>query len=115
MMDLANKKFYKIGEVSEYLGVESHTLRYWQTELNQPKERKNRAGHRIFTREDIELFQRIQVLVKDKGLTLAGVEKALKGEDSVRPRVLESSDVQKEIGEIRQLLLRARKLLDFQP
>ncbi|MDE5971804.1 MAG: MerR family transcriptional regulator, partial [Muribaculaceae bacterium] len=50
-MDLT-KKFYKIREVSELLGLPASTIRYWETEFDQLSPRRNDKGTRYFTPDD---------------------------------------------------------------
>ena len=76
------KLYYSIGEVSEMTGLETHVLRYWETEFKELKPRKNRAGHRTYTSEDIRIVERIQHLLKQRGLTIKGAQKALSVEES---------------------------------
>ncbi len=76
------KLYYSIGEVSEMTGLETHVLRYWETEFKQLKPRKNRAGHRTYTSEDIRIVERIRHLLKERGLTIKGAQKTLSAEES---------------------------------
>ena len=75
------KLYYSIGEVSEMTGLETHVLRYWETEFKQLKPRKNRAGRRTYTSEDIRIVERIRHLLKQRGLTIKGAQKALSSEE----------------------------------
>ena len=76
------KLYYSIGEVSEMTGLETHVLRYWETEFKELKPRKNRAGHRTYTSEDIRIVERIQHLLKERGWTIKGAQKMLSAEES---------------------------------
>ena len=76
------KLYYSIGEVSKMTGLETHVLRYWETEFKELKPRKNRAGHRAYTSEDILIVERIQYLLKERGLTIRGAQKMLAAEES---------------------------------
>lgn len=120
-MSLKPKKlYYKIGEVAELTGVEAHTLRYWETELEALKARKNRSGHRIYTEADIELIQNIKHLTQVEGLTLQGVQARLKpgGKLLTWPQSASLGNreqLRQQVLEIRSLLERARKLLAFKP
>lgn len=64
-----DKKFYKIGDVSEILGIPESTLRYWETQFTiiRPKRNKN---IRYYTPNDIEIISKVYYLVKEKGLKL---------------------------------------------
>lgn len=76
------KLYYSIGEVNEMTGLETHVLRYWETEFKELKPRKNRAGHRAYTSEDILIVERIQYLLKQNKFTIEGAKKVLAVEES---------------------------------
>ncbi len=76
------KLYYAIGEVSDRTGLETHVLRYWETEFEQLKPRKNRAGRRIYTAEDIAVVERIQHLLRVEKYTIEGARQVLKKSDS---------------------------------
>lgn len=70
-----DKLFYKIGEVSNIAEIETHVLRYWESEFPFLKPRKNNTGQRVYSRKDLELILQIKnLLYKDK-YTIAGVKK----------------------------------------
>ena len=56
---------YTISEAARLLSVENHVLRYWEEELDLTIPR-NEMGHRYYTRENIQEFQKIKEL-KEKG------------------------------------------------
>ena len=62
---------YLISDAAEIVHVESHVLRYWEEELNL-KVPRNEMGHRYYTKENIEEFQRIKEL-KEKGYQLKAI------------------------------------------
>lgn len=71
------KLYYSIGEVSELTGLEQHVLRYWESEFEELKPRKNRAGRRVYTEEDIAMVRRVQHLLKEEKYTIEGAKQAL--------------------------------------
>lgn len=71
------KLYYTIGEVSELLGLDAHVLRYWEGEFEELKPRKNRAGRRAYTQDDIDVLRRIQHLLKEEKYTLEGARQVL--------------------------------------
>lgn len=75
------KLYYSIGEVSDIIGFEPHVLRYWEQEFDLLDPRKNRAGRRVYTEEDIELIERIRYLLKDEKYTIAGAKQVLRRDD----------------------------------
>jgi DNA-binding transcriptional MerR regulator len=70
------KKYYRIGEVSELIGVEPHVLRYWEGEFRQIRTHRV-AKQRLYRVEDIDLIRRIKSLLYDEGFTIAGARKQI--------------------------------------
>ena len=54
----------------------NHVLRYWEKEFNEikPKKINNR---RYYSQKQIEIIKLIKFLLKNKGMTIAGVKKVL--------------------------------------
>lgn len=78
MKDLSIKKlYYSISEVSKLTSVEQYILRYWETEFEQLRPQKNRAGNRIYTNKDINIILKIKSLLRDKKYTIEGAKKIL--------------------------------------
>jgi DNA-binding transcriptional MerR regulator len=77
-VDLPEKRYYKIGEVSKAFGVNTSLIRFWEKEFDVIKPKKNAKGDRMFTKIDIQNFQMIFHLVKEKGFTLDGAKNKLK-------------------------------------
>lgn len=72
------KLYYSIKEVSQQLGVNESTLRYWEKEFPQLKP-KTQALNKVrqYTAEDMELLKTIYNLVKVRGFKLAAARKML--------------------------------------
>ncbi len=78
MKNLSIKKlYYSISEVSKITEVEQYVLRYWETEFEELKPQKNRAGNRIYTNKDIQLIMFIKSLLREKKYTIEGAKKIL--------------------------------------
>ncbi len=78
MKDFNLKKlYYSISEVSKITEVEQYVLRYWETEFEQLKPQKNRAGNRVFTNKDIQLILQIKSLLREKRYTIEGAKNIL--------------------------------------
>ncbi len=74
---IPDKLFFKIGEVSQLVGVEAYVLRYWETEFPGLSPRKSDTGQRMFRRKDVELLLNIKHLLYDRKFTIEGARKAL--------------------------------------
>lgn len=72
------KLYYSIGEVAEQFKLNESTLRFWEREFEIIAPRKTGKGTRYYTKEDINNIALIHRLLKEKGMTIAGVKKRLK-------------------------------------
>ena len=96
------KYLYTIGEVAEILGESTSLVRFWANEFPKfIKPQRNAKGNRLFTKEDVETFKHIHLLVKVEGLTLEGAAKRLKGE---KKDVINKAKVLESLKKIRQQL-----------
>ncbi len=75
--EIPDKLYFKIGEVSDLLGVEPYVLRYWETEFAVLSPKKSGTGHRLYRRKDVELLLRIKHLLYDKKFTIEGARQWL--------------------------------------
>lgn len=76
-MDDITKLYYSISEVGRMLDLEPYVLRYWETEFDVLQPRKNRAGRRIYTQDDIAVARRIQHLLREDKYTIEGARQVL--------------------------------------
>jgi len=75
---LPEKIYFKIGEVSEIVGVEPYVLRYWETEFDLLKPSKAPSKHRLYKKRDVELLLDIKRLLYTEGFTIEGARKKLR-------------------------------------
>ena len=88
------KKFdgaYKsIGEVAKILNLinkrngspNTHTLRFWEKEFKNINPKIFAGRRRYYDKSSIELLKKIKFLLKDQGMTIKGVKKALSSSTS---------------------------------
>lgn len=74
---LPDKLYFKIGEVSEYTGLKTHTVRYWEKEFEQIKPIRRR-NQRMYDRETIFKILRIKNMLYNENYTIEGARKKLK-------------------------------------
>ncbi len=84
--DLPDKLYFRIGEVSQLVGVDTHVLRYWESEFRM-KPHRSSSGQRLYRKQDLARFLRIKHLLHDEGYTIAGARKVLAGNTSASPTV----------------------------
>lgn len=76
--EIPDRMFFRIGDVSEIAGVETHVLRFWETEFPTLKPRKTPSGQRQYRRKDVETILTIKELLYGEKYTIAGARKALR-------------------------------------
>ena len=91
-MDKSDSAYKTIGEVAKILQLKSkkkgvlptHTIRFWETQFKQIKPKILNANRRYYDEGTINLLKKVKFLLKDKGMTINGVKKVLKGEESLK-------------------------------
>jgi len=69
--------FYTIGDVSKITGVKPYILRYWEKEFPFLQPFKNKSGHRLYTKRDIDIITSIKKLLYTYGYSISGAKKIL--------------------------------------
>lgn len=72
--------FRTISEVADWLGIQAHVLRFWESKFTQVKPIKRAGGRRYYRPGDMLLLGGIKRLLHDDGLTIKGVQKILREE-----------------------------------
>ena len=124
MKDFSIKKlYYSISEVSKITNLEQYVLRYWESEFDELKPAKNRAGNRIYTNKDIQLILFIKKLLRDERYTIEGAKQVLKTytpgqendfghEDEEETDTAQTALVFEPEGKLREDLLKVRQFLE---
>ncbi len=125
MKDFGLKKlYYSISEVSRLTGLEQYILRYWETEFEQLKPGKNRAGNRIYTNKDIKLILQIKRLLREEKYTIEGAKKILEDFSSElplqvtnaeakqdKPSLISPRSLKKDLEEIKNILTQIQSFI----
>lgn len=77
-VEIPDKLFFKIGEVSRLTDVKSHVLRYWESEFSMLNPPKNRASQRVYRKKDIETVLLIKTLLYNENYTISGARKRIR-------------------------------------
>lgn len=80
------KQYFRIGEVSQLVGVEPHVLRYWETEFPTIRPRKSSSGQRVYSQQDVDKLLRVKELLRNQGFSIAGAKKQLREAPSPEER-----------------------------
>ena len=71
--DVNREPRYVISIAARIIGVQSHTLRYYErVGIIEPS--RSRGNIRLYSERDIDLLRRVKTLMDDLGVNLAGVE-----------------------------------------
>jgi DNA-binding transcriptional MerR regulator len=98
---LFSKQYYGIGEVATMFQVNASLLRYWETEFDVLKPKKNGKGDRFFRPEDIKNLQIIHHLLRQKKFTIQGAKDYLKNNKQSK----EKFEMVKQLQQLRSFLL----------
>ncbi|MFT6400482.1 MAG: DNA-binding transcriptional MerR regulator [Bradymonadia bacterium] len=77
-VEIPDKTFFKIGEAARLVGVEPHTLRYWEKEFRVIRPSKTKSNQRLFRQRDLQVLLVIQHLLHAQRFTIDGARKKLK-------------------------------------
>lgn len=69
-MEDLGKKYYKIGDVADFLDVPETTIRYWEREFPEISPMRGGRNIRYYSPADIETLRIIHFLLKVKGLRI---------------------------------------------
>ncbi len=100
------KRYYTIGEVAELFQVSKSLIRFWESEFDFLKPHKTSSGERRFTKENLQQFQLIHHLVKEKGFTLAGAKQEIKTQ---RKRLQQKMKIIGKLKELKTFLVDLKK------
>ena len=67
------KNFYSIEDVSQIVGEQKHTIRFWESRISKLKVIRTQSGHRLYDYENLLLLKKIKYLLDVQKLTLDGV------------------------------------------
>jgi len=94
-----NKNFYNIDEVSQIIGEQKHTIRFWESRISKLKIIRTHSGHRLYDYENLLLLKKIKELLEVQKLTLDGVNGYLS-----KPRIKNNSLNENIVSDLKDLL-----------
>ncbi len=107
---IPDKEYFRIGEVSKILDVDTYVIRFWESEFKSIKPIRTRTYQRLYRRKDLEELLIIKNLLYADKFTISGAKKQLlkmKGGESQLGR----DSMQEKFREIKKGLLQIRKIL----
>ena len=89
-----NEPRYVISVAARMLGMQTHTLRYYER-IGIIEPSRSSGNIRLYSEEDLELLKRVRALVSVMGVNLAGVEVILR-------MLRHLNEVNREVEELRE-------------
>lgn len=83
-------------------------IRFWETEFETLRPRKNQKGNRQFSKDDLSELKLIYHLVKEKGYTIPGAREKIKMDKKKAQDKLEAI---KSLEKVKSFLLEMKKKL----
>ena len=93
---------YVISVVARMLGMQTHTLRYYER-IGVIEPARSQGNIRLYSERDVALLRRVKTLMEDMGVNLAGVEVILHLTQQlaqVQQRLEETEAELKRLGEV---------------
>jgi MerR family transcriptional regulator/heat shock protein HspR len=72
-----NEPRYVISIAAKILGIQTHTLRYYER-IGIVEPSRSRGNIRLYSEKDLEQLRRVKTLIEDLGVNLAGAEVILR-------------------------------------
>ena len=107
---IPDKKYFKIGEVSRISGLEPHVLRFWESEFNIIRPKKDGGNQRLYRKKDIESVLKIKRLLYEEKFTIAGAKEKLK-EDLSNSEQLSDGEIKDKLIAIKSGLKEIKDIL----
>ena len=101
MIHKSDSAYKSIGEVARILDLvnskkgtlNTHTIRYWESEFKQIKPKILSGNRRYYNKETIEILKKVKYLLKEQGMTIKGVKKVLNSNNSLNLDELSNNSI----------------------
>jgi DNA-binding transcriptional MerR regulator len=123
MINKSDQAYKTIGEVVNILNsdkkseikIASHTIRFWEKEFKQVKPKKFKGNRRYFDKKNIDLLKKIKFLLKNQGMTIIGVKKILKDEqsnnlDEISNKSISSDNLRNKVANISRIVKKLKSI-----
>ena len=85
MKNLRDMPVYPMRTVVKLTGVGPHKLRFWESRYKLISPTRTRAGHRLYSKRDLEQIKAIAELVEKQGFSLVAVKEMLSTDKGALP------------------------------
>jgi MerR family transcriptional regulator/heat shock protein HspR len=102
MNNIDNEPRYVISIAARMVGVQTHTLRYYE-KIGIIEPSRSRGKLRLFSDRDIARLRRVKTLMDDLGVNLAGVEVVLRMAQHMTELQRQVEELESEIRRLREV------------
>jgi MerR family transcriptional regulator/heat shock protein HspR len=99
MTDWESKPRYVISVAASIVGIEAHTLRYYE-KLGLVQPERSSGNIRLYSDEDVARLRYIKALMSDCGVNLAGVEVALRLMQQMREMQQQLEEMERKMSKV---------------
>jgi MerR family transcriptional regulator/heat shock protein HspR len=92
---------YVISIASRIIGIETHTLRYYE-KLGLIQPFRSTGNIRYYSETEIEQLRRIKTLINDLGINIAGVEVILRLQEKIKELQMQIEELAAELQRLQQ-------------
>jgi len=110
-VSIPDKTYFRIGEVSSILGVESYVVRYWESEFKSVKPVRTRSDQRLYRRKDLEELLIIRDLLYKDHFTIRGAKDQLSRRGSIAGQNGAVDQERQLLTDIKVILRQIREIL----
>lgn len=96
-----NEPRYIISVAARLVGVQTHTLRYYER-IGIIEPGRSKGNIRLYSERDVEILRRVKTLMDDLGVNLAGVEVILRMSQRLLEMQREIEQFQGELEKLRE-------------
>jgi MerR family transcriptional regulator/heat shock protein HspR len=97
----SNEPRYVISVAARMVGVQVHTLRYYE-KIGIIEPRRSPGKIRLYSERDITLLRRVKTLMDDLGINLAGIEVILRMSQRVAELQSQIQELESELQKLRE-------------
>ncbi len=101
-MNINEEPRYVISVAARILGVQSHTLRYYER-IGIIGPSRSKGNIRLYSDRDVARLQRVKALMDDLGVNLAGVEVVLRMAQTMAELQRQVEELESEIRRLREV------------
>jgi len=107
---IPEKAYFRIGEVSKILNVESYVIRYWETEFRSVKPTRTKSAQRLYRKKDVQELLTIRDLLYSQRFTINGAKKQLakiREDGEPEPKVIDREKlllIKRELQQIKKMI-----------